>query len=150
MGQFKQDLGIKNTLGAVKTDIFLNIAYVYDALWTIALALNLSISILEERGLGRLKDFTYDSVEVADVFTEAFLHVSFVGASVSGSYLAVSNLLNTCNFYTFSIRLTHNSDMCDCTLLSCKYGQMCIAPVDKRGRQPRSYGMFYVVVQNKI
>ena len=73
----------KNALGAVKTDIFLNIGYVYDAVWTIALASNLSISILEERGLGRLEDFTYNSTEMADVFTEAIANVSFQGISVS-------------------------------------------------------------------
>ena len=32
----------------------LSVGYVYNAVWTIALALNSSISILEERGLGRL------------------------------------------------------------------------------------------------
>ena len=55
----------------------------YDAVWTIALVLNSSISILEERGLGRLEDFTYDSVEMADVFAEAILNISFEGVSVS-------------------------------------------------------------------
>ena len=80
--QFKQDLEAKNSLGAVKTDIFLNTGYVYDAVWTIALALNSSVSILEERGLGKLEDFTYDSVEVADVFTEAIMNTRFQGISV--------------------------------------------------------------------
>ena len=84
MSQFKQDLKAKNTLlGTIKTDIFLSVGYVYDAVWTIALALNSSISILEERGLGRLEDFTYDSVEMADVLTEAVADVSFQGISVS-------------------------------------------------------------------
>ena len=69
--------------GNVRTDTILGPGYVYDAVWTIALALNSSISILEERGLGRLEDFTYDSVEMADVFTEAVLNVSFEGISVS-------------------------------------------------------------------
>ena len=55
----------------------------YDAVWTIALALNSSISILEERGLGKLEDFTYESVEMADVFTEAIANLSFQGISVS-------------------------------------------------------------------
>ena len=72
----------KNALGTVKTDIFLNVGYVYDAVWTIALALNSSISILEERGLGRLKDFTYESVEMANVITEAVLNISLMGISV--------------------------------------------------------------------
>ena len=63
--------------------MFLNVGYVYDAAWTIALALNSSISILEERGLGRLEDFTYESVEMADVFSEAIGNLSFEGISVS-------------------------------------------------------------------
>ena len=87
MGQFKHDLEAKTALGGVKTDIFLNIAYVYDAVWTIALALNSSISILEERGLGKLEDFNYESIEIADVFTEAVLNVSFVGISVSNYFI---------------------------------------------------------------
>ena len=83
MKQFKEDLDVKSALGIPKTDIFINFGYIYDAVWTIALALNSSISILEERGLGRLEDFTYDSVEMADVFTEAIANVSFQGISVS-------------------------------------------------------------------
>ena len=85
--QFGEDLNATNTLGTVKTDIFLNIGYVYDAVWTIALALNSSISILEERRLGRLEDFTYQSVEMADVLTEAIANVSFEGISVSTAQL---------------------------------------------------------------
>ena len=81
MTQFQQDLDAAGTMMS-DTDIFLNIDYVYDAVWTIALALNSSISILEERGLGRLEDFTYDSVEMADVFTEAILNTTFQGISV--------------------------------------------------------------------
>ena len=80
--QFKQDLDDKTALGTVTAEIFLSIGYVYDAVWTIALALNSSISILEERGLGRLEDFTYDSVEMADVFTEALSNILFQGISV--------------------------------------------------------------------
>ena len=79
--QFTEDFNAINE--TVKTDIFLNYGYVYDAVWTIALALNSSISILEERGLGRLEDFTYESEEMADVFTEAIANVSFEGISVS-------------------------------------------------------------------
>ena len=73
----------KAAQGSVKTDRMLNNGYVYDAVWTIALALNSSIPILEERGLGRLEDFTYDSVEMADVFSEAIVSLSFEGISVS-------------------------------------------------------------------
>ena len=76
--------------GDVRTDTVLGLGYVYDAVWTIALALNSSISILEERGLGRLEDFTYESVKMADVFTEAVLNVSFEGISVSDYYYAIS------------------------------------------------------------
>jgi len=83
--QFKQDLDAKSTLETIKTDVFLDVGYVYDTVWTIALALNSSISILEERGLGRLEDFTYDSVEMADVFTEAVVDISFEGISVSAN-----------------------------------------------------------------
>ena len=84
MSQFEEDLiEVESASGSVTTDIFLNYGYVYDAVWTIALALNSSISILEDRGLGRLEDFTYDSVEMADVFTEAVANVSFEGISVS-------------------------------------------------------------------
>ncbi|XP_065917608.1 gamma-aminobutyric acid type B receptor subunit 2-like [Dysidea avara] len=82
VSQFEEDLiEIENSSGSVTTDIFLNYGYIYDAMWTIALALNSSISILEDRGLGRLEDFTYDSVEMANVFTEAVANVSFEGIS---------------------------------------------------------------------
>ena len=67
----------------VKLDLDIGVGHIYDAMWTIALALNSSISILEDRGLGRLEDFTYDSVEMANVFTEAVANVSFEGISVS-------------------------------------------------------------------
>ena len=84
MSQFQNDLlNIENTSGRVEPDTIFGIGYVYDAMWTIALALNSSISILEDRGLGRLEDFTYDSVEMANVFTEAVANVSFEGISVS-------------------------------------------------------------------
>ena len=80
-------MNTKSAAGIPKTDIYVNFGYVYDAVWTIALALNSSISILEERGLGRLEDFTYDSVEMADIFTEAVANNSFQGISVSAKCL---------------------------------------------------------------
>ena len=83
VSQFKKDLYIKEAQGSVNTDKILDIGYVYDAVWTIALALNSSISILEEKGLGRLEDFTYDSVEMANIFSEAIANLSFEGISVS-------------------------------------------------------------------
>ena len=83
VSQFQSDLAtIENTHGNVMTDTIVHFGYVYDAIWTIALALNSSISILEDRGLGRLENFTYDSVEMANVFTEAVSNVSFEGISV--------------------------------------------------------------------
>ena len=84
MSQFTEDLQNKS-VDSVNTDLNISSTNgnIYDAMWTIALALNSSISILEDRGLGRLEDFTYDSVEMANVFTEAVANVSFEGISVS-------------------------------------------------------------------
>ena len=89
MSQFKEDLQNKTTIYGVDTDVDVGsrVGYIYDAVWTIALALNSSISILEDRGLGRLENFTYDSVEMANVFTEAVANVSFQGISVSYNIL---------------------------------------------------------------
>ena len=84
MSQFQTDLAvIEETFGSVRTDSLVGPSHVYDAVWTIALVLNSSISLLEERGLGRLEDFTYQSVEMTDVFIEAILNISFEGVSVS-------------------------------------------------------------------
>ena len=83
MAQYREELAIKSASSDVKTDVFLSVGFVYDAIWTIALALNFSIQILAERGLGRLEDFTYNSVEMADVLTEVVTNVSFKGISVS-------------------------------------------------------------------
>jgi len=66
----------------VNTDIFLNIGYVYDTAWTIALALNASISILEEKSLGRLEEYHYEWTEMSDVLTASVTSVSFEGISV--------------------------------------------------------------------
>ena len=70
-------------LGPVNTDIFLNIGYVYDAAWTIALALNASISVLEEKGIGRLEEYQTEWTEMSDVLTQSVANVSFEGISVS-------------------------------------------------------------------
>ncbi|XP_065892670.1 gamma-aminobutyric acid type B receptor subunit 2-like isoform X2 [Dysidea avara] len=86
MAQYEEELADKSTLSDVKTDVFLSVGFVYDAIWTIALALNSSISVLAERGLGQLEDFTYSSVEMADVFTEAVANVSFEGISGDVSF----------------------------------------------------------------
>jgi len=81
----------------VKTDIFLNIGYVYDAVWTIALALNASISTLEEKGLGRLEEYHSEWTEMSDVLTASVTNVSFEGISVF-------------TFYFFT--LTYNPNSC--------------------------------------
>ena len=84
VSQFTKDLQDKS-VDSGNPNLFISstVGYIYDAVWTIALALNSSISILEDKGLGRLEDFTYDSVEMANVFTEAVANVSFEGISVS-------------------------------------------------------------------
>ena len=78
--------------------------YLYDAVWTIALALNKSILILEEKELGRLEDFTYESVKMANVFKEAISSLAFPGISVSycvqlsntTMYVCLSTLIGEC------------------------------------------------------
>ncbi|XP_065916335.1 gamma-aminobutyric acid type B receptor subunit 2-like [Dysidea avara] len=95
VSQFQSDLAtIENIYGNVMTDTIVHFGYVYDAMWTIALALNSSISILEDRGLGRLEDFTYDSVEMANVFTEAVANVSFEGISGSIAFQRNGDRIN--------------------------------------------------------
>ena len=83
MAQFKQDIDKKNELlDPVQTDIFLNVGYVYDTAWTIALALNASISTLEEKGLGRLEEYHSEWTEMSDVLTASAANVKFQGISV--------------------------------------------------------------------
>ena len=67
----------------------------YDAVWTIALALNASISALEENGLGRLEEYHSERTEMSDVLTAAVANVSFEGISVCILFLAdlLHNLL---------------------------------------------------------
>ncbi|XP_065917614.1 gamma-aminobutyric acid type B receptor subunit 1-like [Dysidea avara] len=91
VAQFKQDLDKKNEmLGPVNTDIFLNIGYVYDAAWTIALALNASISVLEEKGIGRLEEYQTEWTEMSDVLTQSVANVSFEGISGKVSFFKQS------------------------------------------------------------
>ena len=56
--------------------------YGYDALWTIALALNHSIAILA-RTNKTLSDFNYQSNDMAAIFTRMVANTSFRGMSVS-------------------------------------------------------------------
>jgi len=90
VAQYEEELAVKSASSDVKTDVSLGVGFVYDAMWTIALALNSSIQILAERGLGRLEDFTYSSVEMADVFTEVVTNVSFEGISVSDCIIIIN------------------------------------------------------------
>ena len=118
MSQFLTDYKIiRKVSGDVRTDTVLGLGYVYDAVWTIALALNSSISILEERGLGRLEDFTYESVKMADVFTEAVLNVSFEGISVSDYCYSISIATQTASCvhdactYNNTVYMVHLADI---------------------------------------
>ena len=73
-----EKLDVKENVNILQSD-----GYVYDAVWTIALALNKSISILEDRELGRLEDFTYESDQMANIFKDAIANLTFPGISVS-------------------------------------------------------------------
>jgi len=80
VAQFKKDFDKKNKLfGAINMDIH---GYIYDAVWTIALALNSSISTLEEKGLGRLEEYHYEWTEMSDVLTASVADLLFEGISV--------------------------------------------------------------------
>ena len=59
-------------------------AYMFDAIWTAALALNKTKSRLDAKNLS-LMDFAYDNDEhgIADIIYEEALKVNFFGLSVS-------------------------------------------------------------------
>lgn len=58
-------------------------AYMFDAIWTAALALNRTKSKLDQRNLS-FTDFTYDDeYRISDIIYEEALHVSFFGLTVS-------------------------------------------------------------------
>ena len=58
-------------------------AYMFDALWTAALALNRTETRLNERNL-TLTDFTYDDdYNISDIIYEEALKVNFFGLTVS-------------------------------------------------------------------
>ena len=58
-------------------------AYIFDAIWTAALALNRTKLILDEKNLS-FADFTYDDDRgISNIIYEAALNVSFFGLTVS-------------------------------------------------------------------
>ena len=58
-------------------------AYIFDAIWTAALALNRTKSILDKQNLS-FTDFTYDDEHrISDIIYQAALNVSFFGLTVS-------------------------------------------------------------------
>ncbi len=62
--------------------------FVYDTVWTIALALNRTNEILKSSRVSdgrmrRLEDFTYDDKEMANIMLDSLANVSFFGVSVN-------------------------------------------------------------------
>ena len=87
MEQFKEDLDKKHEeLKMSKKIKGIGGEYIYDAVWTIALALNASISILEKKGLGRLEEYHSEWTEMSDVLTASVANVEFEGISVCVHY----------------------------------------------------------------
>ena len=77
-------------------------AYIFDALWTAALALNRTQIRLNEENL-TLLNFTYDDVHnISDIIYEEALNVSLFGLTVSHRllYMHVYNIL----LYTYVIK----------------------------------------------
>lgn len=67
-------------------------AFAYDAVWTIALTLNRSISALKQQNETRnmtLADFDYNNTAMMKTFMKNAKAVSFQGMSVSRSYIFV-------------------------------------------------------------
>ena len=67
-------------------------AGVYDAIWSIGLMLDQASARLENMTFSdnttrRLEDFTYNSVEMTDLFFELLADIQFEGMSVSNKYL---------------------------------------------------------------
>ena len=58
-------------------------AYAFDAMWTVALALNRTESYLKNQGLS-LKNFSYDDeYNISDIIYKEALEVEFFGLTVS-------------------------------------------------------------------
>ena len=65
--------------------------YSYDALWAVALMLNKTCEVLQQRVFAngekrRIEDFTYDDYEMAQVFFESLQETNFYGMSVSDHF----------------------------------------------------------------
>ena len=61
-------------------------AFMFDAMWTAALALNRTATRLKERNL-TLKNFSYDDhYNISDIIYEEALKVEFFGLTVSHDY----------------------------------------------------------------
>lgn len=70
-------------------------AFAYDAVWTIALTLNQSISVLKQQNETRnmsLEDFDYTNIAMRNTFMKVAKSISFQGMSVSVLF----------HFYSFS------------------------------------------------
>ena len=68
--------------------------YSYDALWAVALMLNKTLQVLEQRvfangAIRRLEEFTYADYEMAEVFFETLKETDFYGMSVSSYFSCV-------------------------------------------------------------
>ena len=74
-------------------------AYIFDALWTAALALNRTETRLNEENL-TLLNFTYDDVHnISDIIYEEALNVSFFGLTVSHRSIATKmHIYNACSY----------------------------------------------------
>ena len=79
----KERFPLYNKLNASINDVVRNdSAYMFDAIWTAALALNRTATRLKEKNL-TLKDFDYDDKHnISDMIYEEALNTSFFGLTV--------------------------------------------------------------------
>ena len=77
------------------TPLVHNSAYMFDAMWTAAIALNRTATRLKERNL-TLMNFSYDDeYNISDIIYEEALKVEFFGLTVSYIILIAFSLLLT-------------------------------------------------------
>ena len=86
---FKKKYPDKNPDNLV--DVTFKEGYVYDSIWSIALALNRTI----EQGIA-LENFTYKNVEMADIIQEELRNSNFLGISVSVVLSVIFHVLCVC------------------------------------------------------
>lgn len=65
----------------------------YDAVWSLALALNASIPLLAERKLTPLTEFTYENDKMRDVFMETMSQTNFEGMMVNFILSQYNNII---------------------------------------------------------